>query len=1207
MADEEIKVRILAEADDFKSGAEAASSSLTASMEQMKSSVNNAGEGIKNSISQASEAASSAATNMSAAMEKSVSGISSSISGMKAAITGAAVGIIAVFGESTKAALDYEKSLLSLSRSTGLSIEKTSEMAFAAGQCGVSSEILNHNIGILARNMESAGTASEGNSNAFKKLNIDLKDSSGQLQATDKVLAQIADRFKSMPDGPQKTALAMQLFGRQGKDMIPFLNQGSAGLAELNKKAHELGVTFNDTSTLKAYIAAQRQWSATMKSLQIQIGNAVLPVVTALSKAITTMLQAFNKLSPEFRNTVVTIAAVAASLAALTIGWGAAAAAITAFGGPFAGIGTAMTSMPNIITTCTNALKALVVGLADGTMNLVKYIASGEAFTAIHRGMIAAVAAAKAALVGMRATVVAVSLAYQVGGVKSILAYCASLVTMQGIATVARAALVALYATVVAGIAVVVALATAWATNFGNIQEATAGTCDGIIYGLNTFADGVSQIMSGIGKIFVALADTIGNALSGDFSGAIDSAKGLLEGITSVGTGAWNVMKGTGQVLYGAASDPEGALNFGKAAIGAIGGGVKSLFGFDAPQTDFNTDSGNFDVGDFDGGGDLGGGSGGSGGGAGAGSGKGESEYEKQKKLFEQQLQLAEYTAAEKEALYKQYLANVEKSDKEEMDYKIGLYQLEKAAFEERLKDQEIDLENSHTQGKISESAYNAELLRIKKSNLDAEVDFRAKAALAADKITEADKTRDLKYYKEKVQAATWYKEALKDVLDAQKKYDDYRLSIENKLIEFENDQVTHSIALEEKRLDEQYNLGAISQEQYLAAQRNFENQRYAIQRDYAEKTLADNAISVSTMQENYEMYMSALSEADKKRYLDNMVANSKSEEATIAALKSLEDIYSQHCEKLLDISQKERSKQLQIIKSVRDTMADDMSSIMQDVAKGNKSILEGIRSLWSSTITSIIKQITNQLSSDIVQKAFKRFFTTPDKSSKVDTTAIAAEQATQAARTAAAQAGSTQRYVIEQNGSQMEVAATQQKAATQISVESNKNAVIVASDQSAAISGVAAIQASITAMLQMLPMLLILSALSGLFGGGSSTTTTDGPGINLGRSPDSYYKTPTITGIPSFDIGSWSIPADTIATVHQGELIIPAKGGQADAVRNMLSGSAQQAPNISLSYSAVHTGRTNADVRQEMKNNAKFMVKVLDAEYRKFNRGSKR
>jgi len=38
---------------------------------------------------------------------------------------------------------------------------------------------------------------------------------------------------------------------------------------------------------------------------------------------------------------------------------------------------------------------------------------------------------------------------------------------------------------------------------------------------------------------------------------------------------------------------------------------------------------------------------------------------------------------------------------------------------------------------------------------------------------------------------------------------------------------------------------------------------------------------------------------------------------------------------------------------------------------------------------------------------------------------------------------------------------------------------------------------------------------------------------------------------------------------------------------------------------SSVHTGRTDADVRREMRENAKYMVKVLNTEYRKFNRGS--
>jgi len=82
-------------------------------------------------------------------------------------------------------------------------------------------------------------------------------------------------------------------------------------------------------------------------------------------------------------------------------------------------------------------------------------------------------------------------------------------------------------------------------------------------------------------------------------------------------------------------------------------------------------------------------------------------------------------------------------------------------------------------------------------------------------------------------------------------------------------------------------------------------------------------------------------------------------------------------------------------------------------------------------------------------------------------------------------------------------------------------------------------------------------------------------------------------------------LPADTLAMVHKDEMIVPAASGQADGVRDLLSGSgARQAPQINLTYSAVHTGRTDADVRREMRDNAKFMVKVLNAEYRKFNRG---
>lgn len=41
--------------------------------------------------------------------------------------------------------------------------------------------------------------------------------------------------------------------------------------------------------------------------------------------------------------------------------------------------------------------------------------------------------------------------------------------------------------------------------------------------------------------------------------------------------------------------------------------------------------------------------------------------------------------------------------------------------------------------------------------------------------------------------------------------------------------------------------------------------------------------------------------------------------------------------------------------------------------------------------------------------------------------------------------------------------------------------------------------------------------------------------------------------GIANFDVGSWSLPSDMIAQVHQGEMIVPS--GPASAMRDALSG----------------------------------------------------
>lgn len=1199
-ADNQIDVKITASPENFVAGMDTVQKTLTDKLGQMKQSTASMTSHVGESFARMQNSSRSAMGNLRSSVSNAMNGITASVTTMKNMLGGASLAIVGMFGGATKAAINYEKALAGLARTSGMSIAASSELAFAASQVGMDTATLTQNIGFLSRSINSLEKNTDSAGNVFNRFSIKVHDANGKLMPTEKIVAEVADRFASMPDGMQKSALAMSLFGREGRAMIPLLNQGSAGLEKMGQNAKSLGLVFDNVSAFKSYVTAQRQWDATLKSLQIQIGNSVLPVLTAFSKAITALLQAFNRIDPATRSTIITTTSLVAALAALTLGWGATAAAVTAFGGPFARVGVMMTAMPNAIVTCTLALRGFVVGLADGTLKLVKYIVTGQLFTAIHGKMTAAMAAARAGLAAMRSTIVAVSLAYQVGGVRAIASYCASLVGMRGVIAVGRVALLSLYATATAGIAVVLALAAVWASGFTNIEEATAGTCDGIIYGLNNFAKGIGEIMSGIGKVFMSLAKTIASALTGDFDAVIDHAKGMLEGVKSIGIGYMDAYQGIGQTIYGAVTDPEGALDFLKAAGTSLWGGLKSAMGFGDDTTDVSM---NEEMPDFEMDADARDGGGGGGGGDAGIAEKGDSAYEQAKKLYEQQMQLAEYSAAEKEALYKRYLENVEKSEQEATDYKIGLYALEKDAFAESLHERETDLENEHIRGRISEQTYQTELAKIKRANLDAEVEFRAKAVMAVQRLTEEEKTQQLAAYKEKVEATSWYKESLKEVLDAEKQLADYERSVQNKILDYQRTRALDSIALEEKRLEGLYDAGAMAQEELLLKQREFEEQRYNIQRQAAQKDLADNAIDIDKMIDAYRKYAEARTELDREVYMNEMLLNSKNEETTIAALKSLEELYAQHTEKLLEIQQKQKEKEVGIFKGVRDTLASEMSAIMQDVAKGSKSVMEGIRSLISSTMSSILKQVTDRLAGNIVQKAFGKLL---QQKSRPDMTVVAAEQATQAARTAAAQSGAMQRMMVEQTSGEMQVAATTEKATTQIAMETAKDATIVQSSAVAGQASAASIQASITSMLQMLPLLLVLSALTGLFGGGkSSKTESTGPGINLGRNPDSYYKTPRLTGIPSFDVGAWRLPADTLAMVHKDEMIVPAASGQADGVRDLLSGSGvRQAPQINLTYSAVHTGRTDTDVRREMRDNAKFMVKVLNAEYRKFNRG---
>lgn len=154
------------------------------------------------------------------------------------------VGLAAVhsFVDNAKAALEYGDKVNKTSQSIGIAVEALQELQYAGSMAGLSSEEMSQSIGLLSRKMLEAKNGGQEAAKAFSGIAFQRD---GKLLGADEVLGSIADKFAKMPDGAEKTALAMQLFGRSGKQMIPLLNQGSGELEKMRKEAQELGLVMS--------------------------------------------------------------------------------------------------------------------------------------------------------------------------------------------------------------------------------------------------------------------------------------------------------------------------------------------------------------------------------------------------------------------------------------------------------------------------------------------------------------------------------------------------------------------------------------------------------------------------------------------------------------------------------------------------------------------------------------------------------------------------------------------------------------------------------------------------------------------------------------------------------------------------------------------------------------------------------------------------
>lgn len=182
-----------------------------------------------------------------------------------------------------------------LSQRTGFSIEFLSQFTEAADDVRISAGTVEAGVMKFSRALGGLGDASDeamngakGVGGAFEGMGIKTRDAEGKVRPLEELLLEVSDAFQRMPDGPEKAALAVQLFGRSGAELIPILNKGSTAIKESMQAAKDLGLTFDrDTKeAMNRLKTAQDTLEDSWTGLTRKVGTAVIPALADFTQAM---------------------------------------------------------------------------------------------------------------------------------------------------------------------------------------------------------------------------------------------------------------------------------------------------------------------------------------------------------------------------------------------------------------------------------------------------------------------------------------------------------------------------------------------------------------------------------------------------------------------------------------------------------------------------------------------------------------------------------------------------------------------------------------------------------------------------------------------------------------------------------------------------------------------------------------------------------
>lgn len=220
-----------------------------------------------------------------------------------AIVAGAAVAAAAVVKVASSTAATADR-IDKMSQKIGISRQAFQELDFICSQSGTSVETLQMGIKTLTNQMQAAADGTESASQIFKKLGISIYDNNGKLKDQEAMMWEAMEALQGMKNQTEKAAIANDLFGRSGTELMPLLNGATGSIEAMKEQAHELGLVLSDELVDNGVELTDSldQTKRAFQAIATNLGASFMPIVTKVSdyiqKAVPYIQKAVQALSP---------------------------------------------------------------------------------------------------------------------------------------------------------------------------------------------------------------------------------------------------------------------------------------------------------------------------------------------------------------------------------------------------------------------------------------------------------------------------------------------------------------------------------------------------------------------------------------------------------------------------------------------------------------------------------------------------------------------------------------------------------------------------------------------------------------------------------------------------------------------------------------------------------------------------------------------